>query len=81
MLSDLAAKEKVVGLKQTRRSIANGTAVKVFLAGDADRRLTDPIAESCRLLSIPIVEEGTMAELGRACGVAVGTAAAALLKR
>ena len=39
----LAGKEKVVGLKQVRRAVAAGRVRKVFLACDADPRLTEPV--------------------------------------
>ena len=39
----LAAKEKVVGLKQVRRAVASGKVRKVYLACDADPRLTEPV--------------------------------------
>ena len=79
MSAELAAKEKVVGLKQTKRAIAAGTATKVFLAKDADPRLTEPLRAMCRLAQIAVADAYTMSELGRSCGIAVGTAACAIL--
>ena len=72
-------KEKVVGLKQTRRAIASGKVTKVFLAKDADPKLTEPLRAMCRLSGVEAVSEYTMSELGKSCGIAVGTAACALL--
>ena len=43
MLEDLSSKDKVVGLKQVRRAIVCGRAGHVFLARDADPRLTGPL--------------------------------------
>ena len=77
----LAAKEKVVGLKQVRRAVASGKVRKVFLACDADPRLTEPMEALCRASGITVVTDYTMAQLGRACGIDVGTAAAALLAK
>ena len=71
MLEELSAKEKVSGLKQTRRAVAAGRAARVYLACDADPRLTEPGVETA--------EQYSMAQLGRACRIQVGTAAAALL--
>jgi len=76
---ELATKEKVVGLKQTRRAVAAGQASKVFLGRDADPRLTEPLQAMCQRSGIAVDHERTMAELGKACAVAVGTAACALL--
>ena len=53
------------------------TRDKVFLACDADRLLTDPIRSACG--GLPVEEGYTMAQLGRACGIAVGAAVVAVL--
>ena len=81
MSAELAAKEKVVGLKQTKRAIAAGTVQTVFLAKDADPKLTEPLCAMCRLAGIETVTDRTMSELGKACGIAVGTAACAILRK
>ena len=81
MSAELAAKEKVVGIKQTKRAIATGKAMKVFLAKDADPKLTEPLRAMCRLADIATVDAYAMAELGKGCGIAVGTAACALLNK
>ena len=77
----LAAKEKVVGLKQVRRAVASGKVRKVYLACDADPRLIRPLEGRCRERGVPVSGAHTMAQLGRACGIDVGTAAAALLAK
>ena len=79
MSCELAAKEKVVGLKQTRRAIASGKVTKVFLAKDADPKLTEPLRAMCDLAQIAVVDTCAMSELGKGCGIAVGTAACAVL--
>ena len=77
----LAAKEKVVGLKQVRRAGAAGKVRKGYLACDADPRLTQPLEDRCRERGVPVSGAHTMAQRGRACGIDVGTAAAALLAK
>ena len=79
MSAELAAKEKVVGIKQTKKAIAAGKAASVYLAKDADPKLTEPLRAMCQLADIAVVSEYTLSELGKACGIAVGTAACALL--
>ena len=81
MSAELAAKEKVVGLKQTKKAIAAGKTAVVYLAKDADPKLTEPLRAMCRLSDIEVVNDRTMAELGKACGIAVGTAACAVLTK
>ena len=73
MLEDLSSKDKVVGLKQVRRAIACGRAGHVFLARDADPRLTGPLEDCCREAGVPVAGGHTMAQLGRACGIDVPT--------
>ena len=67
----------VVGLRQTTRAVKEGRAREVFLACDADPRLTEPLRALCGTL--PVRDEYTMVRLGRAAGVTVGTAACAIL--
>ena len=43
MAGELTAKEKVVGLKQTRRAVSQGSAKRVYLACDAAPALTEPL--------------------------------------
>ena len=69
---------RVVGLKQTARAVAEGRAREVYLACDADPRLTEPLKNACGT-GVSLHMEMTMAQLGKAAGIAVGTAACALL--
>lgn len=71
---------KVVGLKQTRRALEKGGVRVVYIAVDADSRLLQPIKEMCRLNQIQIEEISSMLELGKACGIKVGAAMAAVLE-
>ena len=77
VLTELATRDKVIGVKQSARAIRAGRAKRVFLACDADRLLTDPIRGACD--GLPLEEGYTMAQLGRACGIAVGAAVVAVL--
>lgn len=79
VLSQLKNGTKVVGAKQTVRALKSGTALRVFLAKDADPAVTDPIGELGRELSVEVEMVDTMKQLGQACGIAVGAAVAALL--
>ena len=67
----------VVGAKQLRKALLAGRVRYVFLAQDADPGLTEPIEELCREKSVQYAWVPTMAELGSACGIEVGAAAAA----
>ena len=79
-MKELAAGAKVVGLKQCRRAVEELRAARVYLACDADPQLTDPLRSLCREKGVALTEDCSMEALGRAAGIAVKTAAAALLK-
>ena len=76
---DLTGFQVVVGAKQLKKALQKGTAQRVFLAEDADPALTEPIAELCRQYKVDCSWVATMAQLGNACGIDVGAAAAAIL--
>ena len=74
------AKNKTVGYKQTLKRIEKGVAQKVYIARDAEEKILRPIVELCQAMGIPIVEVDSMAELGKASGIQVDCAVAAVLK-
>jgi len=79
MLTKLEQAGKVVGVKQTRRALNDGRAKTVFLARDADPALTEPLAELAQGKDVPVIWTERMKELGRACGISVGAAVAAIV--
>lgn len=79
-LESLKTAKKTIGAKQTVRALEKGLVAKVYLAGDADRRVVAPLAQLCEQQGIEVNETMTMADLGKACGIDVGAAAVALLK-
>jgi len=69
----------VVGTKQLKKAVKAGRARYVFLAENADPAVTEPLEALCAANHIQITWVPSMAELGRACGIEVGAAAAAVL--
>ena len=69
----------IVGAKQLRKALEKGTAKQVFLAENADPALTEPIEAQCKLKSVSYTWVQSMQDLGRACGIDVGAAAAAVV--
>ena len=69
MLTDLKTAKKVTGAKQVTRALKNGTARRVFLAENADPRVTEPVADLCRETGTETEQVPTMAALGAACGI------------
>ena len=80
MLQELKTAKKVVGIKQLRKALREGIAVKVFVAENADPHLTAPILEACAAGNVPVVSVPTMTELGAACSIEVGAAVAAIVR-
>ena len=79
MITELASKEKVIGVKQSSKAIREGRATRVFLAVDADPAITDPVAAGCVAAGIPVEDGHTMAQLGQACHISVGASVVAIL--
>lgn len=77
-LSALSSSPHVAGLKQTLRALKQGRAAVVFCADDAQEELRRAVLEAARAAGVSAAH-CTMRELGRACGLNVSTAAAALL--
>lgn len=80
MLKELNTDHKVVGLKQSRRALKDGTALKVFLAHDATGSIRRDIAALCQEKGVVCEFAPSMEELGRECGINVGAAVAAILR-
>ena len=67
----------VVGIKQLKKALRDSRIRSAYFALDADPAVTEPVAELCSHCEIPVAWVKTMAELGKACGIDVGAAAAA----
>jgi large subunit ribosomal protein L7A len=74
------APSRVVGSKEARKHLERGSVQKLFLAEDAEERVTADLLREAKRRGVSIEHVPSMAELGRACGIQVGAAAAALLK-
>lgn len=74
----LSARKKTVGTKQTLKAIERGQAKVVYLALNADRHVVEPILHMCASKGIPVIQVDSMQALGKACGIEVGCATAAI---
>ena len=74
---ELAKSKFVVGAKQLKKALKNGTAHRVFLACNADPAVTEPIAALCKQNHVDVAWVRSMTDLGHACGIEVGAATAA----
>ena len=78
-LPDLTQFRVIVGAKQLRKALQKGICRYVFLAENADPSITEPIADLCGTSEVPHHWVDSMSDLGRACGIEVGAAAAAVI--
>ena len=69
----------MVGAKQIRKALSAGTARQVYLAENADPVITEPLAALCQNNRVEYAWVRSMVDLGRACGIEVGAAAAAVV--
>ncbi|MCR4435281.1 MAG: ribosomal L7Ae/L30e/S12e/Gadd45 family protein [Clostridiales bacterium] len=80
MLENLKNGNRAVGVKQCLKALENGAAMTVFIAKDAEEKVVSRLKELCAGNSIEVVYVDSMKQLGKACGIDVGAAAACLLK-
>ena len=80
VLDELKQHSKTVGLKQSLRAVEAGRVQAVYIAEDADDRVVARVIDMCRAKNIEIRKTDSMKALGRACGIDVGTAVAAIIK-
>ena len=71
----------VVGAKQLRKAMEKGIVQYVCFAKNADPGITEPLAEQCKTRGISCIWVSSMRELGVACGIEVGAAAAAVIDK
>ncbi|GAA5345855.1 LSU ribosomal protein L7AE [Planifilum fimeticola] len=75
------AKSLLIGTKQTKKAIEQGKVQEVVVAQDADQHVISPVISMCRNRGIAVSYVDSMKELGKACGIEVGAATAAILKQ
>lgn len=80
MLLKLNTGKKTVGAKQVKRALNSHEVEAVFIAMDADRKVTDEIIQICKDKHVEVFHVDNMKKLGDACGIDVNAATAALLK-
>ncbi|TBL69181.1 50S ribosomal protein L7ae-like protein [Paenibacillus thalictri] len=68
-----------IGTKKTTKVVEQGKAVEVFIARDADPRITSKMANLCKKTGVPVTCVDSMKQLGKACGIDVGAAIAAIV--
>ena len=77
--AEIGGRKVVAGAKQLRKALNSGTVFRVYLARNADPAITEPIADLCLQKNVDCSRVCAMQDLGRACGIDVGAAAAAVV--
>ncbi len=75
-----SAAKKAVGTKAVLRTLTAGDAACVYVASDIDTFLYQKVTRACAEANVPVHRVESNRELGRACGLAIGCAAAAVCR-
>jgi large subunit ribosomal protein L7A len=73
------AKNIRIGTKKATRVVELGQATEVFIAKDADPRITIKMVNLCKRMGVQVTYVDSMKMLGKACGIEVGAAIAAVV--
>lgn len=73
------AKKLSIGAKQATKAIEQGQVTEVFVAQDADPRVTAKATSLSNTLGIKVTYVDSMKQLGKACGIDVGAAIVAVM--
>ena len=79
MLYDQENTIQIVGTKQTLKQLGKGVVKTVFVAKDADDRVTSQVLELAKAQNVTVEFVESMKELGKKCNVEVKTAVAAII--
>ena len=71
---------RVVGTRQLLKKLASDEISVLYVAKDAQREITEKLTALAEGNQVEIVTVETMEKLGNMCGIAVGSAAAGLLR-
>ncbi|MDI3328241.1 MAG: 50S ribosomal protein L7ae-like protein [Alicyclobacillaceae bacterium] len=74
------ARKVVIGTNQTIKALEQKMPLEVYVAKDADRHVVSRVIDLCEQNRVPITWVDSMRRLGKACGIDVGAAVAALLE-
>ncbi|SFB09260.1 ribosomal L7Ae/L30e/S12e/Gadd45 family protein [Selenomonas ruminantium] len=79
-LEALKTAKRVIGIKQVAKAVKREAATEVFIADDADAKVVEHLETLCTEQNVPVSRVSSMKELGTACNIEVGAAAAAAIK-
>lgn len=71
---------RIVGAKQTIKAIKTSKTEVVYIAENAEEKVTRPILETCEIHGVKVIVVPTMQKLGELCSIDVGAATACIIK-
>lgn len=72
---------KVIGAKQTAKALQKEQVKVLYVAKDAETKVINPLEKEAKARGVQLVRVPSMKDLGRAFGIEVGAATAAILKQ
>lgn len=79
-MNNLIMGKKIVGAKQALKAVNSDSALSLYVAMDAEARVTKTVIEAAKLHAVDIIYVDTMQKLGEMCSIDVGAAIACVLK-
>ena len=80
MIDNITDENIVIGLKQCKKAAGEGIVDTLYVALDADEKITRDVVAAAKDSGAKIVEVDSMSELGKACKIDVGASLVAILK-
>ena len=80
MLDSLQQNNRVIGIKQTYKALNQDKVKTLYLAEDVEEHLIEKLKETASKKNVEIIYVDSMKKLGKACGIDVSAATAAILK-
>jgi large subunit ribosomal protein L7A len=74
-----AARKKSIGSKQTAKAMEKGIAKAVYVARDAEEHVVRDVLRIAQAQGVELTYVDSMVMLGKACGIEVGAATAAII--
>jgi large subunit ribosomal protein L7A len=74
------ARKLTIGTNQTTKALQQSLVKQLYVAKDAEARVVGPVIAMAQEQGVPIEWVDTMKQLGKACGIEVGAATAAIIE-
>lgn len=80
-MNELENIPKVIGTKQTAKALQKDQVQVLYIAKDAENKIVEQVVEQAQNKGVQVIKVPSMQDLGRAFGIEVGAATAAILKK